>query len=103
MPVIVLRAMASTDDVSLMPEVDGIITVTGGVSSHASILAQKFDLTAIVGCTDMHISADEKNGPFAMIGDYTVKEGTIISIDGSTGLVYSGSCESIFLERDDER
>ena len=98
MPVIVLRAMASTDDVALMPEVDGIITVTGGVSSHASILAQKFDLTAIVGCTDMHISADEKNGTFAMIGDYTVKEGTIISIDGSTGLVFSGSCESIFWE-----
>ena len=53
MPVIVLRAMASTNDVSLMPEVDGIITVSGGVSSHASILAQKFDLTAVVGCTDM--------------------------------------------------
>jgi pyruvate,orthophosphate dikinase len=99
MPVIVLRAMASTDDVSLMPEVDGIITVTGGVSSHASILAQKFDLTAVVGCTDMHMYTDEKGEPFAKIGDYTVKEGTMLSIDGSTGLVYSGSCESIFWER----
>ena len=101
MPVIVLRAMASTNDVSLMPEVDGIITVSGGVSSHASILAQKFDLTAVVGCSDMHIVADEKNGTFARIGDYSVKEGTVISIDGSTGLVYSGSCESVFWERGD--
>ena len=103
MPVIVLRAAASTDDVSLMPEVDGIITITGGVSSHASILAQKFDLTAIVGCTDMHIYSDEKNGPFAKLRDYPVKEGAIISIDGSTGLVYYGSCESIYWERYGER
>jgi pyruvate,orthophosphate dikinase len=86
-----------------MPEVDGIITVSGGVSSHASILAQKFDLTAVVGCSDMRLGEDEKSGAFTKIGDYSVKEGTVISIDGSTGLVYSGSCESVFWDRGDER
>lgn len=73
------------------------------MTSNASILAQKFDLTAVVGCTDMHLYSDEEGGVFAKIGAYTVKEGMIISIDGSTGLVYSGYCESILWERDDER
>ncbi len=99
MPVIVLRAMASTDDVSLMPEVNGIITVAGGVASHASILAQKFDLAAVVGCTEMHMYSDEEGQPFARIGKYPVKEGTLISMDGSTGMVYSGSCGSTYPER----
>lgn len=92
LPVILLRSMASTDDVSLMPEIDGIITAGGGVASHASVLAQKFDLTAVIGCSGMEIKADEKGQHFAKIGTDAVREGTLISIDGSTGLVYSGLC-----------
>ena len=91
-PVILLRKTASTDDVALMPDIDGIITSAGGATSHASILAQKFDLAAVVGCTDMVIKKDEKGEYYADIGDYTVTEGAVISIDGSTGLVYSGTC-----------
>jgi len=93
LPVILLRKMASTDDVSLMPEIDGIITSAGGVASHASVLAQKFNLTAVVGCSDMDIRTDEKGQSCAVIGTYTVTDGTAISIDGSTGLVYLGSCK----------
>ncbi|MEJ2697800.1 MAG: PEP-utilizing enzyme [Candidatus Sulfobium sp.] len=92
MPLILLRKSASTDDISLMPEIDGILTSAGGATSHASVLARKFDLTAVVGCSDMAIKADERNEPYAVIGRYAVTDGTIISIDGSTGLVYSGSC-----------
>jgi pyruvate,orthophosphate dikinase len=92
LPVILLRKTASTADVSLMPWIDGILTSLGGVASHASVLAQKFNLTAIVGCPDMEIRTDEKGVPFAQIGTHTVRDGSVISIDGSTGLVYSGSC-----------
>ncbi|HTR44837.1 MAG TPA: PEP-utilizing enzyme, partial [Thermodesulfovibrionales bacterium] len=92
LPVILLRKAASTVDVSLMPLIDGILTSFGGVASHASVLAQKFNLTAIVGCPDMEIGTDEKGEPFAQIGRHPVREGSVISIDGSTGLVYSGSC-----------
>jgi pyruvate, orthophosphate dikinase len=92
MPLLLLRKSASTDDVSLMPEVDGILTSAGGATSHASILAQKFDLTAVVGCSDMVIRTDDKGDLYATIGTYTVTDGALISIDGSTGLVYSGSC-----------
>jgi pyruvate,orthophosphate dikinase len=91
-PVILIRKEASTDDVSLMPEIDGIITAVGGVTSHAAILAQKFELTAVVSCSDMQIKFDGKKASHAVIGDYVVREGMPVSIDGATGLVYSGIC-----------
>jgi len=91
-PVILLRETASTDDVSLMPEIDGIITAAGGATSHAAILAQKFGVTAIVGCSDMIIKTGKDSEPSARIGPYTITEGAAISMNGSTGLVYSGIC-----------
>ena len=90
-PVILLRSTASTDDVSLMQGIDGIITSSGGPTSHAAILTQKFSLTAVVGCSDMVI--DKADGVlYASFGGHTVREGDEISIDGSSGLVYLGSC-----------
>jgi pyruvate,orthophosphate dikinase len=91
-PVILLRETASTDDVSLMPEINGIITAAGGATSHAAILAQKFGVTAVVGCSDMIIETGRERESSARIGPYKITEGTAISIDGSTGLVYSGIC-----------
>lgn len=94
LPVILLRREASTDDVSLMPEINGILTAAGGATSHAAVLAQKFRLTAIVGCSEMKIEAAGKNEFSAKIGTLTLREGDFISIDGSTGLVHSGLCFS---------
>lgn len=91
-PVILLRRETSTDDVSVMLVINGIITSIGGATSHAAILSQKFDIIAVVGCTDMKILVDDQNVTYAIIGDDEVREGTSISIDGSTGLVYSGTC-----------
>jgi pyruvate,orthophosphate dikinase len=92
LPIILLRRMASTNDVSVMADVDGIIAAAGGVASHATVLAQKFDLTAVVGCSDMIIETGGEGQLYARIGNHVVTEGTPISIDGSTGLVYSGLC-----------
>jgi pyruvate,orthophosphate dikinase len=75
-----------------MPYVDGIITAAGGATSHAAILAQKFGLTAVVGCFDMKIDFDKDSRFFAKIGNTIVKEGGFISIDGYSGHVYSGIC-----------
>jgi pyruvate,orthophosphate dikinase len=91
-PVILLRHETSTDDVTLMPEIDGIITSVGGATSHAAILAQKFDLTAVVGCSDMTIKTDDQGSKYALIGEFAVTEGTSISIDGASGIAYSGVC-----------
>jgi pyruvate, orthophosphate dikinase len=93
LPVILLRKSSSTQDVSLMPHIDGIITSAGGATSHAAILAQKFGLTAVIGCPNMQIEVDKNGKPYAQIGNYMAIEGTVISIDGSTGLVYSRVCE----------
>jgi pyruvate,orthophosphate dikinase len=97
-PVILIRKETSTDDVALMPLVDGILTAVGGASSHAAILAQKFDLTAVVGCPDMDVGTNEEGNPYAAISTYALAEGLPISIDGTNGLVYSGVCA--FLEEE---
>jgi pyruvate,orthophosphate dikinase len=95
MPVILIRQMASTDDVSLMPLIDGIVTAGGGVASHASVLAQKFDLTAVVGCEGMEIEIDERGAAYAQVGGHAITDGSEISIDGSTGLIYRGVCPDL--------
>jgi pyruvate,orthophosphate dikinase len=91
-PIILLTKETSTDDVSLMPEIDGIITATGGVASHASILSQKFNITAVVSCSDMRIAVDEHGETHAFFGAYKLSDGMPVGIDGSYGLVYSGEC-----------
>jgi len=93
MPLILIRQSSSTQDVALMPHVDGIITSTGGATSHAAILAQKFGLTAVIGCSEMVIAANDNGQTYARIGSQMVADGAVISIDGATGLVYSGICE----------
>ncbi len=92
MPVILLRKEASTDDVSLMPVIRGIVTSSGGVTSHAAVLAQKFGVSAVVSCAGLSIETDEHGASFARMGKVIIKEGVPISIDGASGLVFSGSC-----------
>jgi pyruvate,orthophosphate dikinase len=92
LPVILLRKTANTDDVSLMPVIGGIITAAGGITSHAAVLVRKFHVTAVVSCSNMDIETDEQGESYAKMGGIVVKEGTAISIDGSTGLVFSGLC-----------
>ncbi len=91
LPVILLRKTANTDDVSLMPAIGGIITSAGGITSHAAVLARKFHVTAVVSCSNMHIET-RRGESYATIGGIEVKEGDAVSIDGSTGLVFSGFC-----------
>jgi pyruvate,orthophosphate dikinase len=94
LPLILLRKTANTDDVSLMQVVRGIITAAGGVTSHAAVLAQKFDVTAVVACSALSIETGPQDEAYAKIGDTVIREGALISIDGATGLVFSGACLS---------
>ena len=92
LPVILLRTTANTDDVSLMPVISGIITSSGGVTSHAAVLARKFGINAVLACTGMSIQTDQYGEAFARIGETLIKTGTAISLDGSTGLIFSNIC-----------
>jgi pyruvate,orthophosphate dikinase len=92
-PLILIREYSSTGDVSLMPYVDGIITAAGGATSHAAILSQKFGLVAVVGCADMSMGKDSKGGRLARINNKLIREGDPITIDGTTGNIYSGICK----------
>jgi pyruvate,orthophosphate dikinase len=92
MPVILIRKTANTDDISLMPGIKGIITASGGVTSHAAVLAHTFGLAAVVSCGDLTMDPDGQGSPSARIGTLQVHEGTPLSIDGGTGLVFSGTC-----------
>ena len=92
MPIILIRKMANTDDVSLMPYIHGIVTSSGGATSHAAVLAQIFDVNAVLACPDLAIVVDKKGEAHARIGDALIKEGSLLSIDGGTGLIYAGGC-----------
>jgi pyruvate,orthophosphate dikinase len=92
LPVILLRTTANTEDVALMPVIRGMITSSGGVTSHAAVLAQKFNVNTVVACTGLSIKTDQQGQPYALIDHLTLKEGALVSIDASTGLVFSGLC-----------
>jgi len=86
--VILVRRETSPDDLVGMVAAEGILTSRGGKTSHAAVVARGMGKTAICG-TDS-ISVDERAKLFTA-GSYTVHEGDIISIDGTSGVVYLGS------------
>ena len=92
LPVILVRETASTNDVSLMPFIQGIVTAAGGVTSHAAVLAQKFGISAVVSCGELKIEDDDEGRPRGIIKTTQIREGSSISIDGTNGLVFSGLC-----------
>jgi len=86
--VILVRRETSPDDLVGMVAAEGILTSRGGKTSHAAVVARGMGKTAICG-TDS-ISVDERANLFT-VGTHTVYEGDIISIDGTTGVVYLGA------------
>jgi len=85
--VILVRRETSPDDLVGMVAAEGILTSRGGKTSHAAVVARGMGKTAVCGTES--ISVDEKKLQFT-VGDHVVREGEVISIDGSTGCVYLG-------------
>jgi len=86
--VILIRRETSPDDLVGMVAAEGILTSRGGKTSHAAVVARGMGKTAICG-TDS-ISVDERANLFT-VGGHTIHEGDIISIDGTSGIVYLGA------------
>jgi pyruvate,orthophosphate dikinase len=87
--VILLRRETSPDDLDGMIAARGILTSRGGKTSHAAVVARGMGKTCVCGAEELEIDvkARQANGP----GNLTIKEGDVISIDGTSGAVYVGS------------
>ncbi|CCZ59715.1 pyruvate phosphate dikinase [Clostridium sp. CAG:710] len=85
--VVLVRLETSPEDITGMKASQGILTVRGGMTSHAAVVARGMGTCCVSGCGD--IAMDEENKKFTLAGK-TYHEGDYISIDGSTGNIYDG-------------
>lgn len=89
--VILVRLETSPEDIEGMHAAEGILTVRGGMTSHAAVVARGMGTACISGCGDIVI--DEKKKRFTL-GGKTYFEGDYISLDGSTGKIYDGDIQT---------
>ena len=93
--VILVRLETSPEDITGMKASQGILTVRGGMTSHAAVVARGMGTCCVSGCGD--INMDEENKKFTLAGK-TFVEGDEISIDGSTGNIYDGIIPTVDAE-----
>ncbi len=90
--VILVRLETSPEDIEGMKAAQGILTVRGGMTSHAAVVARGMGTCCVSGCGD--IKMDEANKKFTLAGkEYS--EGDCISLDGSTGCIYDGIVKTV--------
>ncbi len=90
--VILVRLETSPEDIEGMHASQGILTVRGGMTSHAAVVARGMGTCCVSGCGDIKI--DEEAKVFEL-GGYTFHEGDYISLDGSTGKIYKGDIKTV--------
>jgi len=90
--VILTRLETSPEDIDGMNVANGILTVRGGMTSHAAVVARGMGRCCVAGCGE--ISIDEKNKCFTL-GGRTIKEGDYISLDGATGKIYAEAIPTV--------
>ncbi len=93
--VILVRLETSPEDITGMKAAQGILTVRGGMTSHAAVVARGMGKCCVSGCGE--IAMDEENKQFTLAGK-TYHEGDYISIDGSTGKIYDGIIPTVDAE-----
>ncbi len=93
--VVLVRLETSPEDITGMKASQGILTVRGGMTSHAAVVARGMGTCCVSGCGD--INMDEENKKFTLAGK-TFTEGDCISIDGSTGAIYDGIIPTVDAE-----
>lgn len=90
--VILVRLETSPEDIEGMHAAEGILTVRGGMTSHAAVVARGMGTCCVSGCGDIKIDEEQK---VFTLGGHTFHEGDYISLDGSTGKIYSGDIKTI--------
>ena len=90
--VVLVRLETSPEDITGMKASQGILTVRGGMTSHAAVVARGMGTCCVSGCSE--IAMDEENKKFTLAGK-TFHEGDVISIDGTTGNIYDGAIPTV--------
>ena len=93
--VVLVRLETSPEDIEGMMSAQGILTVRGGMTSHAAVVARGMGRCCVSGCTE--IAMDEENRKFTLAGK-TYHEGDWLSLDGSTGCIYDGAIPTVDAE-----
>ena len=89
--VILVRLETTPEDIEGMIASQGILTVRGGMTSHAAVVARGMGTCCVSGCGDIHMNEEAKE---FTLGGYTFHEGDYISLDGTTGKIYKGDIET---------
>ncbi len=90
--VILVRLETSPEDIDGMNVCHGILTVRGGMTSHAAVVARGMGTCCVAGCGELVVNEEAKTFE---LGGYTFKEGDYISLDGSTGKIYKGDIKTV--------
>jgi pyruvate,orthophosphate dikinase len=86
--VLLVRDHPSTEDIAGIAVADGLLTASGGRTSHAAVVARQLDKVCVVGCETLSIDASRRR---CRLGGVELAEGDAISLDGSSGAVYAGN------------
>jgi len=98
-PVILVRIETSPDDVHGMLAAKGVLTARGGATSHAAVVARSMGLPCVAGAETIRIDYAKRE---MRAGSVTVREGELISIDGTSGEIYAGELPTIEARFEDE-
>lgn len=90
--VILIREETNPDDVHGMLAAQGVLTARGGKTSHAAVVARGFGIPCVAGAESIHVDDKAK---FMKVGDHVIKEGDVITMDGSSGNIYLGQLKLI--------
>ena len=90
--VVLVRLETSPEDIEGMKAAEGILTVRGGMTSHAAVVARGMGKCCVSGCSDINMNEEKKE---FTLGNKTFREGDLLSIDGSNGAIYDGKLPTV--------
>ncbi len=90
--VILVRQETSPEDIEGMHAAEGILTARGGMTSHAAVVARGMGTCCVSGCSEIKVLEEDRKFE---LGEYVIKEGDYISLDGTTGKIYLGDVATV--------
>ncbi len=89
-PVVLVRRDAETSDIAALESATGLLTQRGARTSHAAVVARQLGKVCLVGCTELQIDETART---IQVGDTTLHEGELITLDGNEGVFYAGAAQ----------